>query len=253
MRQRLNARSGIEDAVPAMSEDFMQWVIEDRFTAGRPALEGVGVEFRDDVASFEFMKMRILNACHMLLGYPGLLAGYTMVHEALGDARLFRLLDIFVDRDVIPNLEGPSGVSVPDYKVAVLQRFSNAAIGDQLLRIAHDGAAKIPVFHSKTLGLLVARGGDLRREAFFLACFARYLRGRDDQGRPIEVREPKLGAGDRALIESGDPLALLRTTPFAALKLDHVPAFTRDYLAALADMERSGTLKTIEALIEAEP
>ena len=67
-----NARSGIDDAVPALGETFIQWVIEDEFSAGRPPLETVGVEIRDDVVAFEFMKGRMLNASHILLGLSGI-------------------------------------------------------------------------------------------------------------------------------------------------------------------------------------
>ena len=34
---------GIDDAWPVFCEDFIQWVLEDRFPAGRPALEEAGV------------------------------------------------------------------------------------------------------------------------------------------------------------------------------------------------------------------
>ena len=98
VRARLNGRSGIDDAVPAISESFMQWVLEDRFSDGRPALETVGVELRDDVVAFEHMKGRMLNASHVMLAYPGLLCGYRIVHEALADKRLLALLHGFLDR-----------------------------------------------------------------------------------------------------------------------------------------------------------
>ncbi|MBT8437587.1 MAG: mannitol dehydrogenase family protein, partial [Gammaproteobacteria bacterium] len=51
----------IEDASPVVCEPFRQWVLEDKFSAGRPELEKVGVEFVDDVAPYELMKLRILN------------------------------------------------------------------------------------------------------------------------------------------------------------------------------------------------
>lgn len=42
--KRLDAQSGVEDAAPVYSEDFIQWVIEDDFIAGRPDWErGRGV------------------------------------------------------------------------------------------------------------------------------------------------------------------------------------------------------------------
>ncbi|WP_207388317.1 mannitol dehydrogenase family protein [Lichenihabitans psoromatis] len=249
MRDELNRRSGIEDAVPAMSESFMQWVIEDRFAAGRPSLDTVGVEIRDDVVAFEFMKGRMLNACHMLLSYPGLLCGYRIVHNAMGDDRLRRLLETFLDRDVIPNLEGPQGVSLEAYKSAVLERFANPAVNDQLLRIAHDGAAKIPVFHSKTIEMLLSRDGDLRREAYFLACFERYLRGRDDKGDSFLVNEPRLTPADHALLKSHDPLALLRTSPFEKLGLADHPEFVRLYSAAVAMIDAEGASRALDHLL----
>jgi D-arabinitol 4-dehydrogenase len=40
--ERVLAATGIKDAVPVMGESFIQWVIEDDFINGRPALEQVG-------------------------------------------------------------------------------------------------------------------------------------------------------------------------------------------------------------------
>src|SRR5690606_15907179 len=40
---------GVEDGWPVFCEPFRQWVLEDRFPAGRPPLEEVGVTFVDDV------------------------------------------------------------------------------------------------------------------------------------------------------------------------------------------------------------
>ena len=36
---------GINEAAPVVCEPFRQWVLEDNFPQGRPALEKVGVEF----------------------------------------------------------------------------------------------------------------------------------------------------------------------------------------------------------------
>jgi mannitol 2-dehydrogenase len=51
----------IEDNWPVFCEEFKQWVMEDKFPLGRPALEEVGVTFVADVAPYELMKLRILN------------------------------------------------------------------------------------------------------------------------------------------------------------------------------------------------
>lgn len=47
---------GIDDAAPITHEPWRQWVIDDRFCAGRPDLEAVGVQFSDHVHAFERMK-----------------------------------------------------------------------------------------------------------------------------------------------------------------------------------------------------
>ena len=67
-------RFGVEDAWPVVCEPFTQWVLEDRFAAGRPPFEDVGVQVVDDVEPYELMKLRLLNASHqalVLLRLPG--------------------------------------------------------------------------------------------------------------------------------------------------------------------------------------
>src|ERR1700730_2861888 len=186
-RQRLNASSGINDLLPASCENYTNWVIEDRFSAGRPELELGGVQFRSDVAAFEAVKGRLSNAAHMMMCYPSLLMGHRLVDEGMRELTIVRLLQNFWTNDSIPLVTPPTGYSVSAFTKAVVDRFSNPAIRDQLLRVAHDGAAKIMVFHAQTIRELIENGQDLTREAFLLACFSRYLVGVDDLGKPFDV------------------------------------------------------------------
>jgi len=244
-RRRVNERTGIEDALPVIAESFIQWVVEDTFIAGRPALDRVGVQLRDDIERFEAIKGRVLNASHMMLSYPALLCGYRLVHEAMGQPAIAAYLEAFMDADVIPLIEGPEGVSLQAYKRHILERFANPAIGDQLLRIAGNGVAKLPIFLSTTLAQLVERGGGYARVALCLACFARYLTGRDLQGGPLVVDEPLLTDRDRALLASGDPLAVLRLSAFAALGLSSSAAFKDAFLAARARLAAEGPMAAL--------
>jgi mannitol-1-phosphate/altronate dehydrogenase len=248
-RRWLNERSGIDDKVPALGEDFMQFVIEDVFSDGRPDLGAVGVELRSDVGVFEVMKQRILNASHMMLGYPGLLSGHRIVHEAMAEQRFYKHLDIFCDLDVIPNLEAPEGVSLPAYKTKVLDRFANPAINDQLQRLAMLAWAKIPVYHGKIIEALLKKGSDLRREAFFLACIERYLGGVDDKGVPFKVDEPNITEAEWAMIRGDDPLGFLRGSPFVALGLADHPAFCKLFLGFKTSLAEEGCVKTMDRLI----
>ena len=250
--QRLNALTGIEDQIPVFAEDFIQWVVEDRFCDGRPALEQVGVQFTDDVKAYEQIKLRMLNASHSVLSYPGLLAGYRFVHEAMADRHILELLRTFLDRDVIPLLEAPPGMALDAYRDSVLGRFSNPAVNDQLLRITSDGGSKIPVFLGDTIRACLGSGADHRRLAFVLAAFVRYLGGVDDQGGRFTPQEPHLTPADRALAADPDPLAALRIGAFNGLGLDASDRFVHSFagyrkliaeqgaLATLAGLERAG-------------
>jgi len=74
--------TGLDDAWPVTCEPFSQWVIEDRFPTGRPAWERVGAQLVDDVRPYELMKMRLLNAGHQVLAYPGRLLGFRYAYQA---------------------------------------------------------------------------------------------------------------------------------------------------------------------------
>lgn len=245
---RLNALAGVEDRLPVFAEDFTQWVVEDRFCAGRPALERTGVQFTDDVTGYEQVKLRMLNASHSMLSYPALLGGCRLVHEAMADPRLLAYLRAFLDRDVIPLLEAPPGMDLAGYRDTVLARFANPAVNDQLLRITSDGGSKIPVFLGDTIRAALAGGRDHRRLAFVLAAFVRYLAGRDDQGAGFTPQEPHLSEADRALAADPDPAAALRISAFKGLGLEGDPAFTASFGRQRERIARDGALATLDAL-----
>jgi mannitol 2-dehydrogenase len=73
------ARFDLVDRWPIFCERFRQWVIEDDFVAGRPAWEEVGAQFVADVAPYEFMKLRLLNASHLAIAGLGRLMGYVYI------------------------------------------------------------------------------------------------------------------------------------------------------------------------------
>ncbi|EGA84293.1 hypothetical protein VL3_5136 [Saccharomyces cerevisiae VL3] len=67
---------GVKDKCPVVCEPFIQWVLEDNFTDGRPEWEKVGVQVVSNVGPYELMKLRLLNGAHSEMGYLGYLAGY---------------------------------------------------------------------------------------------------------------------------------------------------------------------------------
>ncbi|MFP3656630.1 mannitol dehydrogenase family protein, partial [Burkholderia sp. SIMBA_052] len=70
---------GYRDAAPVPCEPFRQWVIEDRFPAGRPAWDAVGAQLVDDVTPFELAKLRMLNGTHSTLAYLSMLGGFATI------------------------------------------------------------------------------------------------------------------------------------------------------------------------------
>ncbi|MDX8441248.1 mannitol dehydrogenase family protein [Mesorhizobium australafricanum] len=142
-RARVAQQLGIEDAWPVMTEPFRQWVIEDRFPAGRPAWEKFGVTMVEDVRPFEDMKLRLLNGAHSGIAYLGLLSGHATVDRAFADPSIRQ----FVDRlwaEAIPTLPQDAGLDTSAYAAELAARFSNTALAHRTAQIANDGSQKLP-------------------------------------------------------------------------------------------------------------
>ena len=93
-RERAMAASFcLDDPVPVTCEPFRQWVLEDNFPSGRPALESVGVTFTPHVHAYEAMKIRILNGGHATIAYPGGLLDIEYVHEAMAHPLILGFLN----------------------------------------------------------------------------------------------------------------------------------------------------------------
>jgi D-arabinitol 4-dehydrogenase len=154
LRERVQAATGWDDAAAVTAESFSQWVIEDRFVAGRPSWERVGVEMVSSVAPYEEAKIRILNASHSCIAWAGTLAGLRFIHEGSAVPTIRRMAWDYVTQDVIPCLAMPgegSALDLPAYRDTVLERFGNPAICDTNQRVAADGFAKIPGFIAPTV------------------------------------------------------------------------------------------------------
>ncbi|WP_028032471.1 mannitol dehydrogenase family protein [Chelativorans sp. J32] len=159
-RRRISAAIGLDDAWPVKTEPFMQWVVEDRFTLGRPEWERAGVTMVSDVRPFEEMKLRLLNGAHSGLSYLGLLCGRESVSEAFTDPAIRG----FVDRlwaEAIPSLPKGAGLEPQAYIAALSERFSNPALVHRTAQIANDGSQKLPQRILATARARLAGGGQV--------------------------------------------------------------------------------------------
>ncbi|CAI9119459.1 mannitol dehydrogenase family protein [Brytella acorum] len=246
---RVNEECGVHDRLPVISEDFAQWVIEDRFCQGRPPLEIVGAQLVDDVHPYELAKVRMLNASHSMLAYPGQLAGLESVRDAVEHPLIHKLVHDFMTFDVMPILSAPKGMDLGRYRDTILARFSNPRVGDRLSRITGDGASKLPTFLLPTLATILEKGGETRRLAFCIACFLRYLGGQDDRGEAFDPFEPHLDVTARAL--GRDPAKALVSLPlFADVEFRSHPALVAQIADDVARIRNTGTLSVLKSLLE---
>ena len=189
-RARVATALGVEDAWPVVAEPFTQWVIADRFPAGRPAWDQAGATLVNDVAPFEAMKLRLLNASHSALAYLGYLAGRETVAEAMADPGLAAFAARVMD-DATPTLALPPGTDVAGYKRSLLERFRNPALRHRTWQIAMDGTQKLPQRILATIADRLAAGLPIETHAMVVAGWMRFAAGVDEAGRPIDVRDPK--------------------------------------------------------------
>lgn len=248
--KRLNEKNGTEDEAPVYCEDFIQWVVEDNFIAGRPAWEKVGVEFTDDVTAYENMKLSLLNASHTLLSYPAFLSGYRKVDEAMHDERFAKLLRTFMDKDITPYVPAPGNTDLELYKQTLIERFGNRSVSDQLARLCFDGVSKYPVYVMPNLIKMIRDDADLTRVAFSIAAYRHYLKYKtDDKGVAYEVSDPWLTEEDKQLIASNDPLDFLSLSPFQSTDLKAADNFVKVYLPMVEDIKEKGILPVLEEIL----
>ncbi|MEO8738221.1 MAG: mannitol dehydrogenase family protein [Casimicrobiaceae bacterium] len=198
---------GIADRWPVFCETFRQWVIEDRFSQGRPAWEAVGAQFVDDVAPYEFMKLRLLNGSHLAVAGLGQLAGYETIDQSMADRRIAAVMTTLMDRETGPTLKPVQGIDLAQYKRTLVQRFANAAIRDTVQRVNTDAPINVIIDPIRDR---LAAGANVDFLALALAAWMRRMLGTDCRGRPIRVVHPLADVLKAKAEEGGaDPAPLL--------------------------------------------
>ena len=142
----VQAACGYRDTSPVVAEPFANWVLSGEFPAGRPRWEDAGAVFVAEIEPYETRKLWLLNGAHSLLAYAGQVRGHTTVAQALADPQCLQAVEKFWD-EAEANLSGPNGnaaeLQIPEYRAALLARFSNARIAHHLAQIAMDGSTKL--------------------------------------------------------------------------------------------------------------
>ncbi len=250
------AATGLMDAAPVCHEPFRQWVIEDRFgPLGRPSWERAGAEFVADVAPFEHMKLRMLNGAHSALAYLGFLAGHGTIADTVADPS-FRSYVLALWEEVIPVVPVPAGLDIRAYADALLARFANTAVRHQTWQIAMDGSQKLPHRLLSSMRHRLKLGFPMPCLALAVAGWIRYVGGKDEAGRPIDVRDP-MAAVLRATLDGAGlrpadhVAALLDVEAVFGADLRHEPTFVTIVTEAYVTLVSRGSRASVASVIPA--
>lgn len=179
-----------EDPVPVTCEPFRQWVLEDRFPAGRPALEKVGVTFTDHVHAFETMKIRILNGGHAVIAYPAGLMDIEFAHEAMAHPLVRGFLDRVEREEILPHVPPVPDTDLAAYYGVIVERFSNPEVADTVRRLCLDGSNRQPKFIVPSIRDNLAAGRVPEGLALLSALWCRYCAGTTDSGAVTPPNDP---------------------------------------------------------------
>lgn len=247
-REAVAGQFGVRDAWPVTCEPFTQWVLEERFPAGRPPFEEAGVQVVADVEPYELMKLRLLNAGHQALCYFGYLSGYRYVHEAAADAAITAFLLDYMRIEATPTLRPVPGVDLDAYQRTLIERFANPEVRDTLARLCAESSDRIPKWLLPVVREQLARGGEVTRAAAVVAGWARYAEGVDESGEPIAVVDRlKEQLTAIAKTQRERPTAFIENPDlFGDLAADR--RFVEPYLHALASLHTWGARATVREL-----
>lgn len=247
-RERLLAAEqfGIEDAMPVFCEDFRQWVLEDNFPAGRPALEEVGVQFVPDVTPYENMKIRILNGGHAVIAYPAGLLDIQFVHEAMERPLIRAYLEKVEREEIIPSVPPVPDTDLGAYYALIARRFANPKIGDTVRRLCLDGSNRQPKFIIPSIADNLKKKQNISGLALVSTLWCRYCYGVSDSGRLIEPNDPNWQRLQlKAQKAKNDPAAWLKMTDTYGHTAQS-PLFVEQFCTWLKMLWEKGTQATLE-------
>ena len=251
-RETVRAATGRDDAWPIMTEPFTQWVIEDHFASGRPAFELAGAQLVEDVEPFELMKLRMLNGSHSTTAYLGYLSGYQYVSEAVADPAIRTLIHGLMTEEAMPTLPMDQ-TELGRYRDQLLARFANPALKHRTWQIAMDGSQKLPQRLLGTITALISDGKPCSRLTLGVAAWMRYVTGIDEQGNPIEVKDP-LAARLRSIADAAGRDAttladgLLAVSEIFGSQVPTLPGFRDQVTSHLASLFDKGAKATVETV-----
>lgn len=249
-RKAVREEWGVADDAPVFCESYLQWVLEDKFTCGRPPLEDVGVTFVDDVTPFEMMKIRILNGGHAAIAYPAGLLGIQFAYEAMQDSLIKQFL-LKVEKDeIVPVVPPVPGMDLQDYLETVCERFANPNIEDTVSRLCYDGYNRQPKFIIPSIRDCVSQQTCVEGLALASAFWCRYCFGVNEVGEEIEANAPNWDETlPIAQSSKEDPMAWLRQERLYGSLIGE-DKFSEAFCRWLRLLWENGTIHVLNAYLE---
>ncbi|PJE26007.1 mannitol 2-dehydrogenase [Pseudooceanicola antarcticus] len=246
----LAGKLGLDDPVPVTCEPFRQWVLEDNFPLGRPALEKVGVTFTSDVHTYERMKIRILNGGHALIAYPAALLGVELAHEAMAHPLVHGFFRKVEAQEILPHVHPVPEFDPESYLDLIDARFSNPAVEDTTRRLCLDGSNRQPKFIVPSIRDGLEAGTPVEGLALISALWARYCQGVLEDGTPVAPNDPNWQA---LVIRAGE--AKLRPAAWLEMRdvyggLGENPRFAGAFAKWFEIVNHDGVAAALEAFID---
>ena len=240
---------GIDDNVPVTHENFRQWVIEDKFCAGRPDWDRVGATFTDDVHAFEAQKLRLLNAGHQIIATAGEMLSIETISGCMAHpliAGLFRKIEV---EEIVPHVAAVPSMTPLGYVDLVERRFCNAEIFDTTRRVAFDGSSRHAGFLQPIIRDALGVGTPIEGLALVEALWARMCAGRREDGSVIAPNDPfwdDLSMAAKAA--KIDPQAWLAQAQFYG-DLGDNPRFAESFARWFSLIWRQGTQAALQTYL----
>ena len=248
----IEAALGQRDPAAVVTEPFSQWMIERRFAGPMPPWDKVGVEYVEEVAPFEQMKLRLLNASHSSMAYLGSLAGYETVAEVIADPAFSALITQLMCQEMAPTLSGMTAFDLTAYQHSLIDRFGNRGLPHRTRQIAMDGSQKVAQRLLPAITERLADGQPAEAAICSLAGWIRYSTGVDEEGVAYRVEDPLSDAfAERYRASRGDLEryldSLLQMTAVFPSTLRASRTLRSELLTWLRTFQQRGVLRTVHS------
>ena len=236
---------GINDSVPVVHENFRQWVVEDKFCAGRPNWEDVGVQFSSKVHQYEEQKIRILNAGHQIIANAAELLSIDTIDKAMKHEGIYSFLKKVMKEEIIPHVNPLPDISPEQYFESILNRFLNPEIKDTTRRVAFDGSSRHSLFLVPSINDSIKNNMSLKGLALAQAIWAKMCKGVREDNSMIENNDPIWETLNTYAIDTkNNPLKWFDLKEVYG-NLDHDQSFKELFINWFNSLEELGVEKTI--------